>query len=78
MRSPEPDLLMEGPLADYAEGYEQELRRLGYHGRHMCRHVALLSEDRQVQEISPFARHRDQLRIRAPRRRVGRAIDVGA
>ncbi len=44
MRSREPDLLVEGPLADYAEGYEQRLRRLGYYGRHLCRHVALLSE----------------------------------
>ena len=40
MLSREPDLFVGGPLAHYAEGYEQELRRLGYHDRH----VALLSE----------------------------------
>lgn len=44
MLSREPDLFAEGPLAHCAESYEQELRRLGYHDRHVARHVALLSE----------------------------------
>ena len=44
MLSREPDLFVEGPLAHYAEGYEQELLRLGYHGQIVARHVALLSE----------------------------------
>lgn len=52
MRSPEPDLLVQGPLAAYAEGYEQRLRRLGYCGRHLRRHVALLSE------LSEWMQHR--------------------
>jgi integrase/recombinase XerD len=50
--SPEPDLLVEGPLAGFVGGYEQELRRLGYHGRHVCRHVAVASE------LSKWMQHR--------------------
>jgi hypothetical protein len=44
VRSQDRDLLVEGPLAIYAVGYEEELCRLGYHSRQVCRHVALLSE----------------------------------
>jgi len=44
VHSREQDLLVEGPLAHYADGYEQELRRLGYPDRIVARHVALLSE----------------------------------
>ncbi len=50
--SSEPDLLVNGPLADYAEGYEQELRRLGYRPRPAARHVAVLSE------LSAWMQHR--------------------
>lgn len=44
MLSQEPDLLVEGPLARYAEGYEQELLRLGYRDRCVAQHVAVLGE----------------------------------
>lgn len=34
----------EGPLVSYAEGYERELCRLGYHSPQICRHIAVLGE----------------------------------
>jgi integrase/recombinase XerD len=52
VRSQDRDLFVEGPLVVYADGYEKELCRLGYHSRQVCRHLALLSE------LSGWMQHR--------------------
>jgi integrase/recombinase XerD len=44
--------VVRGPFAGCAAGYEQELRRLGYHGEHLQRHVAVVSE------LSRWMQHR--------------------